>query len=513
MSTRGYWSNAAEKTALEVQPGGPGNSWQLVSPDAEMDAISGGGRAVESRYVRGAGGNMEYLGTAYTGNRDRITTTVRALINGRIFPKGPLHDMSKGIETFCNYPFVNLRVRQKCGDPLDRTDYDQMIMLIDAAGTGKATNNPLAVSMSGTDQDVAFQDSVSAGMMELYTGLAPLNLRTKLNSDYALNKVRYIEDQEWWAVGDQDDTPGYLSTASPTFYWTTDDGLTWSSAVVGNLLEADGLDVIRAGENIVIASRESGVVWAREKDVKNGVTNPWTAATGLSTGTPAAISCFDITPDGHLWLGYGQRAYRSKDNGRTWTRYAETSNDAFESVSAYSSDLVAFGTSRAGDNERTIYRWHKGEIRDVYFVTNTTVVGDELIVRIPPNRPEECYFGTSAGEIFRSTNFLDDNPTFTKMTFPQANQGQIQDIQFTGYRGHTMFILQQNTAKRTRLLMDTSGGALKSDVEVIKNFDVMPDGEMNSIAVATPHKIMGVGELDTAASGATVVLWAAHDDR
>lgn len=493
-----FWDPRTERSAIDVRPGGPGNPWKILDIDGEMNAPSGGGRSIESRFGRSASG-LRYLGGRFTGNPERVTSQVMTRLKSENF-------LSELTKMRC---FFDVRARQRCGDVYTLTEYTEYIMLQDAGLTSRTYSGNLANSSNSTDEDIKNQYSISAGLEVRGKKLRHDNL-SKSTTDTALNKVRSIGfeqcnddcgtlnngDLDFIAVGDQDSTPGYASNASPQFLWTTDGGSTWNSVYIDPVSNADALDVVLAGENIVVAVPTVGCIYARFQDIKDGVANPWGVSIGFTA--PNGPNALDYTGGAILAVGDGGRIWISEDSGVSFKLVDNgvTTSEDLNSVAMQDRTLAWIG----GDNG-TLLRWtSSGD--DTGLVTAVTVQAASQtlsaninVVAAPDQRSREVYLGTAGGEIWRTRNGLATKPVFEVMAFDKSGNGSIDDLQFAGIFGDMLFVVQTNANGDSRVLRDLSGGALGDDVEIIGSFDFPANNGINSIAPANQNAAVTVGEV------------------
>lgn len=67
------WQNSGDRSAVDIQAGGPGNAWSVLDVNAQLDAPSGGARARTTLWGRDEKGGLAPRGFVYTGNPDDWT--------------------------------------------------------------------------------------------------------------------------------------------------------------------------------------------------------------------------------------------------------------------------------------------------------------------------------------------------------------------------------------------------------------------------------------------------------
>lgn len=492
-----FWDSKRERSGVWIRKGGPGNKWTLADENGVMlDAPTGGAVDVNSRFGLDSKGQSVYLGALTQGDPARIT----ANLNLRLDARKLLAQLALGACPF------DIFVQQRCGD-IAPLNYTAGIFYYDGYTTDKSMDNPLAQSADNTMPDVMRTLALSFAPIE--DGLMPLTHKdlTASWSDFAFNKIISVGvpacvgdcetaendgAQEFWAVTDQDSTPGYAATPAPMFKYTEDGGLNWSSVYIEDFLSADATDVVKVGDYVLVCSPTVGVVYAKFEDIKNGVNNPWTLASGIATQFPKAL--FAVGQDVYA-CGAAGYIWKSTDGGITWTVLSAgtiTAN-ALNSISFVDSMTGWF----AGDSG-TLVQYFNGNLS---LVTVRTAVGGAAVtanftvVETAEFRPEEVFLGTSTGLIYRTQNALGSYPLFTSMGFPLGGTGSINDLKFAGYKGSVLFIVQKSMDNTCRVLRDISGGALGNQTEIVGGFTTPGNFGINSIAPANINVAMTAGEV------------------
>lgn len=482
------WSTSRSQTMVDVRPGGAGNAWQIFDMQSEVTAPTGGGQPVDSRWGRSADGSDEYKGSVRTDNPQRYE-----------------FDLMKRLD-YAQRSFIkrlkcpaDWRIRQRCGDVRDLTNYLAVIEYIDGAITGNSYSAPLANNAAEPGDDEMDTFSISAGFEVREKKLVHLDV-TKSNVDAVINKVISVGvpicpgdcgpevtgEEEFWDVTNRDSTPGYFAQATAQFGYTLDSGQTWSYSYINQFQNADALGLVKLGPRVFAVSPQGGVAYARIEDIKNGVASPWTRALAGGTNGPRAIA---VTPNGTLWAaGNNGFVYRSIDGGFTWTTFdaGVTTTQQINTIAVANDDLVWFGA-----NNGVLMRYF-GQVLSRVTTGLTTAINTAAV---PSGREAELYFGTADGRIFRTRASTASTPTFTAMTFDGSGSGAVEDLQFAGIRGNVLFVVQSRSDGKSRVLRDLSGGNLSNDVEVVASYDSPVQNGINSIAPANENFAITVGEL------------------
>lgn len=502
-------NNRTENTALFYRPGGPGNAWKLLNEEAgaQLDALTGGAQDVEQRFGMDGYGQRVYIGAIKTGDRQPVTTT----ISFRPDLDRLVAQLKKG-----RCPF-DVMAQYRCDDPAP-TNYKKAILGYDGNVTSFDFDNPL----------VAFAPDAQGSevMRQLPTTLSPdIDVLAKIShkdisasvSDIAFNKVISVGrescvgdcssvensgENDFWAVTDQDSTPGHAGSNAPNFYWTEDGGVTWSSKVIDDFTGANATGVAKAGDYVIVCSPTAGIAYAKFSDIKNGVALPWTMAGTWATNFPQDVFMVDASngyacgTNGYIW--------QTKDGGFTWTAISSGT------LTTQTLNKISFADSTtgyfAGNSGALIQFYGTPDNYTLSLITVRTAVGGAAItanfntVAVRPGRGSDVFLGTSTGLVYRSSTANDHNatssyPLFVLQAIPLSGSGSIADLKFAGWHGNVLFIVQTAATGASRVLRDISGGAFGlNQVEVIGAFDTPPNVGINSIAAANLNMFMTVGE-------------------
>lgn len=502
------WKNDGSSSVIDIQPGGPGQSnWMLLDPNGQLDTLSGGGRPKTSLWGRGARGGLSPRGFVLTGNPDDVTGNMSYPYTSENFLKR------------LDCPF-SLRARQYCGGNKGvMTAYANpgMVTLNEAVVTSLTTNNGLSM-MDGQGSDVQRQAAVSATLEEDVMQVAhdDISLTT---FDVAINRIINIgarvcagqcgpgatEEDSWLAVTNKDSAPAYSGNPAPYLLWTTDRMVTRNQARIGLFTNADAKDVVLAGDRVVVFSDTKAPAYAKLADIYNGVTDPllWAASSGFSaisgSNFPKAAVAVDALTI--LCVGAGGRIWLSTDGGISFTLIYDTGVLTSQNLNAI--DAQPTGNAYVGGNSGVFIRLAKtpgansftGSLITVKDASLNTLASNINSVRTPPLRGNEVFLGTAGGEIWVSMMVNATATVFENRSIDRKGIGSITDMNFIGYRGSVLYIIQTNTDNTSRVLRDFSGGKLATDVEMVGSFTAPGNFGINSIAPANVNMALTGGNL------------------
>ncbi len=495
-------NNRSENTALFIRKGGPGNKWTLFDDGgAQLDAFSGGGRAVEQRFGLDGFGNRVYLGAVQTGDKEPITSTIMF----RPDLDRLVAQLKQG-----NCPF-DVMGQYRCDD-LAPTNYLKALLGYDGQVTSKTYDNPL-VGFAADAQGADIMRSLETTFAPIEDALAKLVHKDISGSvsDMPFNKIISVgreacigdcatsEDSgenDFWAVTDQDSTPGHAGSAAPRFWYTEDGGLTWNASTIDDFTLGDATGVAKAGEYVIVCSPTKGIAYARFEDIKNGVALPWTMAGTWATNFPNDV--FMVSASVGFACGTGGYIWMTTDGGLTWTAISAgaQTTQALRAISFADSTTGYF----VGDGGAVVQFYGTSDNYTLSLIAVRTAVGGAAVtanltsVAARPGKGSDVLVGTATGLIYRSQNARSSYPLFTNMSFDRSGSGSIKDLKFAGFRGSVLFIVQQAATGAARVLRDISGGALGNQVEVVGAFDSPGNLGINSIAPANINMFVSVGE-------------------
>jgi hypothetical protein len=255
---------------------------------------------------------------------------------------------------------------------------------------------------------------------------------------------------------------------------------------------------------VIVFSDTKAPVYAQLADIYNGVADPllWASSSGVSeTSTNFPKAAVAVDGSTILAVGAGGRIWLSTDGGISFTKIYDTGALTTQNLNAI--DAQASGNAFVGGNSGVFIRLAKtpgassfvGSLIAVRDASLNTLSSNINSVRTPPTRGDEVYLGTAGGEIWRSRGVNATKVVFQNMKFDRVGIGSITDMEFAGFQGNTLFVIQTNTDNTSRVLRDFSGGNLANDVEPIGDFVTPGNFKMNSIAAANVNMAITVGEL------------------
>lgn len=495
------WGSDGDQAIVDVRPGGPGTNWRILDLNGMLDAPSGGGRARTTLWGRGKNGGIEPRGLIYTDNPHDWTANMSYPLNAQNFL----------IDVLFKCPF-DVRARQKC----DKPDLMTNVSSPGALGYVEVTNNDFSYSdpvsnSDGIQGDVKKQLAITATMEVLYTPVAHDDIK-KDTSDVDINRVLSIgafrcggkcgqgksEENEWIAVTDRDNTPGYSGNAVARLIYTVDRWKTRSSVPIDTFTAADASDVVFLGDRIIVFSPDKAPAYASWQDILNGVTAPnlWSTMTGFSgitAGSFPRAACatdgstvFMVGNTGRIWQSVGGTSATLIDNGATTTQNLTTLD--------FQSDVLGF----IGGANGTLLRYYNGAITvlPVADANGSPLTAAINRVRVPSKRESEVYLATAGGELWRSRNATDTRPSYENLDIDKKGQGSLTDMGFAGYKGDQLYIIQTNADGKSRILRDWSGGAANTDLVAVGTFDTPANSKFNSIAMANVNMGIVVGQIN-----------------
>lgn len=505
MPSKAPWD--AKHSRVMVQIGGAGFNWTVFdyieNNSATVQALSGGGQAVEPRYGRAARkgfGAYNAVGLVPTGNPDVYTTT----LTKRLYAPQAETGVNR-LRTLYGC-LVGIRIDEGCQDFTKLTNYITIKHLAFARGTSFDTTENLANGTEQSTPDVMVSIAISAINLIDGNKLAHLNISDNV-VDVSINRVIPIGfikcadgcsvandgNQDFLAITDADSTPGHGGVAAPRILRTANGGTTWISVYIDDATgaAAHGTDVIYyAGYvyGVVPGASSPGVFYASLEDIDAQVSNPFVPMTGVvNAGAPQAGYAIGAKLYFGGLAGY---IYESTDGATLTTLSAG-------SVTAQNINSVVFADENLGwfgGNSGALVRYFKGALS---LVTISGLTGNITCVEVPDGRGSEIYVATSTGQIWRSRNGDATTPTWTQLGFPDANTGSIPAIRFDkgSGRGEYFFVVQTRADGLSRVLRDMSGGAMGlNDTEVIGSYNSPVQVGINDIAPSDPNVAITVGE-------------------
>ena len=494
------WRNPGDQTAVDAQPGGPGNNWIVLDPDGMLDGPSGGGRSRETLWGRGDTG-LQPRGIQQTSNPNDWTFTASYPLTAKNF-----------LDRLTDCPF-SIRARTRCGKLTNMIDYASpgMLNYAEVTNTDYTYDNPLA-NNDGVEADVKRQFGGTASLEIRVTPVAHDDV-SKDTSDADYNRIISIgylrcagncgagksEEDEWLAVTDRDSTPGYSGSATARLYYTSDKWVTRNSVPIDPFTAADATDVVFLGDRIVVFSPDKAPAYASYQDILNGVTAPnlWSTATGFSGIAAPNFPRAASAPDSQniFAVGAGGRIWHSSNGGVTFTLIdnAATTTNNLNAVD-FQDKVLGY----IGGNSGTLLRYFNGAItRLTVSDSSGTLTANINTVRTPPRRGAEVYLGTAGGELWRSRTATNTRPSWENTPIPRKGEGSITDMVFVGYQGYMLYIIQTSAAGLSRILRDHAGGVglYGSDIEAVGDFNTPGNFKYNSIAMANVNYGFVAGQI------------------
>jgi hypothetical protein len=434
-----------------------------------------------------------------TADPARVTTTLRAMIN--------TSDPRKHYKLLqCEHTAWTL---ERCGDINDKTSWEAAKALYSAWATDEATNEALSADVGSLLPMHQFAESAGG---QYWLSRLRHDATTKQHSDAAINKVIALgrlrcagdcgpEDTGETDFGfftDADATPGYQGIGTPLFGYTQDAGETSTFDYI-NVFQGAGsnaVDGILLGNVILALSPTHGVAWAYLQDLYDNLEAPWNAASGIAAGTvigAAGATVFVGGTTGRIW--------RSTDGGRSFKAIVAASEVTAQNILSIAvvDDNVAYFGCAAG----VLLRYNRGTVSIVspaYYdtdeTTSVTFTSSINALASPPGRERELYIGGADGHIYRSDTILNATIKFIRKPIPDAGEGSITALAFTGWNGFALTVLQRNAAGKDRVLWDYNGGHLTDMIRIIGGYTSPGNSNINSIAPVNPNFAMTAGELN-----------------
>jgi len=484
---------------VDIQIDGPGNNWEYLSACASMDGPTVPHGDTEIRWCQDRSGS----GSAFT--KSTKFRTEPGQVTGTLMTKlGKINHLNK-----LDCPF-SLRARfAKCTPREDPSNFDPiMLIYTDADLTEHGYDGNLAIT-TPADQDEIVVNAPWSGVAEYRIAKVQESRAGSLAGlgDAAINDIEYCSTPTCGgycgdrkdacttihAVTDKDAAPYAWPNHIQGIKNVVTDVITWyNRPIIG--VDGNVENVECAGDRIIVASNSASVIAYNETYDVNGVLDQdeWNVVAMTYAPSTVPNALFARTTR-EIWCGC-ESGYVSKstDGGGTWTNTNVGTAQTINAVYAYDQDLV-FAAGNAGAMYRSVDGG--GTWADITEVATTA--DNILVLKVPPGRIQEVYIGTSAGEIFRSTNQGD---TFSAYSLTGGGVGSIDDIEFTGPgNGDVMWILHNDAGPRGRILRDLSGGGGGADVRVEYGYtDLFAAGsDLNALAVCGVNDALAGGEVNS----------------
>jgi len=478
---------------VDVQIGGPGNSWLYLSSCASMSGPEIPLGDLESRWCQDpqrAGGFRR--SSKIRSAPDLITFDLMTKL-------GKANHLKR-----LNCPFT-LRARYNlCGEREDTSQYDPFMLNYCPVELTSYSYEELVITTEENNDEILITapasadyeyriDKVEAGR----TGSAATL------GDQAINDIEYCDSPQCagycgdesdgcaviFGVTDVDTSPYAAPNLVKGVKDLTVGSITWSTIpILGLNNNVENLEC--AGNRIGVTSN-GDVAFAYNID-PNQDQDEWNVVALTRTPSTNHNALFARTTR-EWWLGcVGGYVLKSVDGGQTWTEVhsATITTQNINAVFAYDKDLVV----AVGNAGAMIITKDGGQTWQDITETSTTAA-NLLAVVIPPNRSREIYIGTNNGRIYRST---DQGDTFSRVAFDGDSVGTVDDIDFCGpCAGDVMWILHNDAGPRARILRDLSGGAGGSDIEIVMDYtELFSAGQdLNALACCDVNEAVAGGEL------------------
>ena len=478
---------------VDVQVGGPGNSWLYLSSCAAMTGPEVPQGDFESRWCqdpRVAGGFR----------RSSKIRTAPDLITFDLTTKLGKIDYLKRL----NCPFSQRARFAICGEREDVANYDPFMLAFCDVGINSKSYEDLVITDPANEDEIMVTASASANYEYRVQKISPARTGSAtLLGDQAINDIEYCDSPDCGGdCGDPSDgcTTIFGVTNADTTPYTSPNlikgiknlntgAITWSVlSILGLNGNAENLEC--AGKRLGVTS-STDVAFAWNED-PNQDQDEWNVVALTRTPSTNHNALFARTSR-EWWLGCnGGYILKSVDGGANWSEVhsATITTQNILSVYAYNKDLIVAGGAtgvmlKSSDGGQT---WQD--------ITETSTTAASILkIIIPPNRTREIYAGTNNGRIVRSTNGGD---TFSRVSFDGDSVGTVDDIDFCGpCAGDIMFILHNDAGPRARILRDLSGGAGGADVEIVMDYtQVIGAGiDLNALACCSENEVIAGGAL------------------
>lgn len=475
---------------MDVQVGGPGNPWAYLSACASLGGAS----------VPRGGTKIRWCQDVTQSGKFVISTkfsTAPDSASGELTTKLGKLDYLDDLD--CTFA---LRARYaKCGARENVQNYD-----------------PLMLTFSGVDlESEDFDDLVTADpdnedeilVSAPWTATHKYRIKTVVGAragsladlgDIAIND---------WAICDTPSCGGYCGDRKDgcsLYYGVTDLDTApygWPMLITGikNVLtdvvawylrpiigvNGNVESVVCAGDRVIVSSNSASLFGYNDTFDDYGVPDQDEWNLVAATHAPNALfarttlEVWAVASDGYVG--------KSVDGGETWSWTNVTSDGtALNDIFVYSSTL-AYAVGNTG----RMYRSVDGGSTWADITEVATTAANLLCVAVPPGREREVFIGSNDGQVFRSKN---QGATFAQMAFSGDEIGSVDALSFVGENGDVLWILQNDSGPRGRILRDLSGGNGGADVEIATGYtDVISAGvQLNALIACNENVAWAAGE-------------------
>lgn len=495
-------------TRVLVQPGGAGYNWRVWDQtdvnSATVDAISGGGQDVESRWARDTEsgfGSFTPIALVKTGNPSLYTGTLRKRL------KTPQQEVGvNAIRQLLGCMF-GLRIDAGCGEWTRLTNYLSFQHYSYGAITSDDLDQPIAQGTVQDQPDIMISLPFSA-VNKITGNTLTHNIVSDNVTDVTINRVIALGvvkcadgcspsndgNQDFAFITNADASPGHGGASAPRIFITDNGATTWPySATIDDATgaAAHGIDLISfAGYlyGVVPGASSPGVFYALISSIKaNPTGNVFAPMTGINnTYAPSAGKAIGAK----LYFGGLAGGIWESTDGVSLTLLSAgtVTSQQINSVDFADEQLGWFG-----GNSGALVRYFKGALS---LITISGLTGNITRVRVPKQRGDEIYVFTSTGQAWRSRNGSATTPTWSQLAFDGSGTGSISAAEFDrrSGRGEYLYFVHTRADGSSRVIRDMSGGAMGlADTEIIGTFDSPVNIGINDIAPSDPNTAITVG--------------------
>lgn len=424
-----------------AQPQSFAHSWKPLPKETTITGPSGGGSPTETDFL----GDGTYRGKRFTGNPEPVTFT----ISTRYQEAQVLRDLQ---QQQCPY---NIMTLYGCS-PQDISNFVAGELYIDVTTASFGASENVMNGMERTNPKVNDTLDADAAVRELFYPLTHGRVVTTFASGYtdilALGAPNCPGicgpgnslEKEFLLAG------GAVSPSTvPNLVYTPDGFVTQTTKLLTGITNgaAVSLAVCNGLLLIAVTGTSAGVYSVPLREVRAG-TITVVASSGLGGADVNRVFAVDgivlaCGDAGDLWVS-------AETDGYSFTPVLQSSTEDLLTIGGISKDLLwVGGTNGALLRVRGTYQTE---------VLTAPTSDDITVVRVPPFRPNELFIGTDAGAVWRTENANDPVPVWTQVRLPAPTTSRIEDIQFAGTLGCTMWVVQTNGSSQSRVLVDYSGG-------------------------------------------------------
>lgn len=484
-----YLRSGRELTSIDVRFNGPGWPWYNLDINGAITNPGGGYKSITREYGRTVEGEEYYLGATKGGNPQPKTFQVMARLTAEKIIAGHFKDSGQEPNDKKGQP-VTLRMRwREQGSPqTDLANYTSALIFHDCYPTNANFGQNLSDAKEGNDNIIDRNFDIDSAFE---TPLKKLIHNASVSgTTVGINKIVLSQSTRGvtaWAISD-----GVSSVAAPQVgYYRPRIDSSWTWVDVNAATNGANLsDIVVRGGRVVVCGPTDDVMYASEKDIIAGATNPFTASSGIATQNVQAMAVDD---DNVIWAGGTSGwIWKSTDLGISFSvvdQGAAISAD-INSVAVATPTRVYFGGATG-----KLARMMNGAVSEI---TVTGTPSDTINrVIIPEGRDKELYLATDGGEIYRTVDSDESAPTFTNMSVPWSG-GNVLDIGFGGWGGDVMFVLHTDVSSDGLVYRDLSGGACTDFEEIGSRSTPANSGYLTVAPFSANYALVG-GAIESAA--------------